>query len=313
MHSTPPSVSSLTRRRFIVESTLAASALGLSAGSSIATAQTPAPTRVGRSPVIVFSKPFQTLNAEKTAEFVADVGWDGIECPVRAKGQVEPERAAEVLPLYATALRQRKCDIFVATTDIVRIDQKHAEKTLRTLSSLGIKRIRLGFFKYDLSRSPAAQLPDIQAALKDIAAACGELGIQAGFQNHSGRTYVGAPVWDTYSMIKDMNPREIGFCFDIGHATIEGGLAWPIHAKLAEPFYTAVFVKDFTWKRTEKGWKEAWCPLGEGMVDRAFFDTLKKSSFTGPISQHHEYRWTDDAQMASLMRQDLKVLKSWLA
>lgn len=313
MNDTPSPASPLSRRRFIRETTLAASALGL-AGNAVLAAAEPA-TSSGRIayPTCVFSKPFQGLNAEKTADFVASIGWDGIECPVRAKGQIEPEKAPDLLPAYVEALKKRGLELFVATTDIQRIDQKHAESTLRTLAKQGVKRLRLGFFKYDLSRSPASQLVDVGAAVRDIAAACKELGLQAGFQNHSGRTYVGAPIWDVYSIIKDLDPRHMGFCFDIGHATIEGGLAWPIQAKLAEPFYTAVYVKDFVWKKTDKGWRESWCLLGDGMVDRAFFDTLKKSSYRGPICQHHEYRWANDAEMATMMRHDLSVLKSWLA
>jgi hypothetical protein len=76
---------------------------------------------------------------------------------------------------------------------------------------------------------------------------------------------------------------------DIGHASVEGGLSWPIEARLMERRLTAVFVKDFLWQRTDRGWREQWVPLGEGMVDRAFFQWLKTTNFSGPISQHHEY------------------------
>ncbi len=312
MHDASPPALPLSRRRFIQDSTLAVS-LGL-AGNAAAAAIEPARSsnRID-FPTCVFSKPFQGLNPEKTADFVASIGWDGIECPVRAKGQVEPGKVADVLPAYVEALRKRGLELFIATTDIQRIDQKHAESVLRTLSKLGIKRVRLGFFRYDLARSLTAQLAEVGAALRDIAAACKDLGLQAGFQNHSGRVFIGAPVWDVYSIIKDLDPRHMGFCFDIGHATIEGGLAWPLHAKVAEPFYTAVLVKDFVWKKTDKGWRESWCLLGDGMVNRAFFDTLKKSPYRGPICQHHEYRWSDESEMATMMRHDLNVLKTWLA
>ena len=66
-------------------------------------AAAPAP----RWPIIGFSKPFQTLGPEQTADTVAEIGWDGIECPVRAKGQVLPERVEEDLPKFVEALRQR--------------------------------------------------------------------------------------------------------------------------------------------------------------------------------------------------------------
>jgi sugar phosphate isomerase/epimerase len=107
--------------------------------------------------------------------------------------------------------------------------------------------------------------------------------------------------------------RHIGFCFDIGHATVEGGLSWPIEARLAEPFYTAVIAKDFYWMKGADGWKDTWCPLGEGMVSRTFFDRLKKSNYRGPICQHHEYELGDPRQMTARLQQDLKVLKEWLA
>jgi sugar phosphate isomerase/epimerase len=184
---------------------------------------------------------------------------------------------------------------------------------MRTMARLKIKRLRLGFFTYPPDRPPAERLKEIAPALKEIADACRDLGLQAGFQNHSGARYVGAPVWDIYSMIRSLDPRYIGFCFDIGHATVEGGLSWPIEARLAEPFYTAVMVKDFYWKKEASGWKDTWCPLGEGMVSRAFFDRLKQTAYRGPICQHHEYDLGDPAQMTARLQRDLKVLKKWLA
>ena len=34
--------------------------------------------------------------------------------------------------------------------------------------------------------------------------------------------------------------------------TVEGGTAWPIHARLMEPMFTAVYVKDFAWQLQKK-------------------------------------------------------------
>ena len=308
MHPTPPSSPLLTRRDFLATAAVAASVVAL--GTRPALAAEPAKARW---PIIAFSKPFQKFDAAKTAAFVADIGWDGVEFPVRAKGQVEPEAAPDELPKFAAALRAGSRDIYIATTDITSIGQKHAETVLRTASKLGIKRIRLGVWKYDLTRSPADQLREIAPALKDIAAACKELGLQAGFQNHSGGNYVGAPIWDVFSIIRDLDPAHMGMCFDIGHATIEGGLSWPIEAKLIQPFYTAVYVKDFTWKKTAKGWAATWCNLGDGMVNPMFFKELKKSAYAGPIVQHHEYELGDESTMAAHMKKDLQVLKTWLA
>lgn len=302
----PPSTS---RRGFLTRGAVAAGVFGLGRPGPVAAED----EKARRFPLIGFSKPFQDLDAERTVELVAAVGRDGIECPVRARGQVEPERAPDELPKFAEALRRRGCDIHLAATDITSLKTPHAEKVMRTLAALGIKRFRLGFFMYPPDAPPTERLKEIAPALKDIADACRDLGLQAGFQNHSGAGYVGAPVWDVYSIIQSLDPRHIGFCFDIGHATVEGGLSWPIEARLAEAFTTAVIVKDFYWKKEPSGWKDTWRPLGEGMVSRTFFDRLKKSSFRGPISQHHEYDLGDVRQMTEHFRRDLKVLKEWLA
>jgi len=141
-----------------------------------------------------------------------------------------------------------------------------------------------------------------------------ESGLQGGWQNHSGADYVGAPLWDLYIMMRDLDPQHIGVCFDIGHATLEGGLSWPVQARLMEPYYVAVFLKDFYWEKTEKGWAPRWCAFGEGSVQKSFLTNLKKSAFTGPLCQHHEYKdlGTGPAMIAN-MKKDLAKLREWLA
>jgi sugar phosphate isomerase/epimerase len=114
-------------------------------------------------------------------------------------------------------------------------------------------------------------------------------------------------------MMKDLEPRHMGVCFDIGHATIEGGLSHPIEARLVQGFFTAVLVKDFLWQRSDKGWQEKWVPLGEGMVDPSFFKWLKTTRYSGSICQHHEYDHGEGKTMIAKMKQDLKVLQEWLA
>ncbi|MCC7375645.1 MAG: sugar phosphate isomerase/epimerase [Verrucomicrobiales bacterium] len=299
------------RRQFLSTSL----ALGLGFGAALRTSAKAANTKpdTSRFPIIGFSKPFQNLDPNQTADLVAQVGWDGIEIPVRSKGQVEPERAPDDLPRFVDALRNAGRQIHLAATDITSMKTAHAETLLRTLSKLGIRRFRLGFFQYPTDISPAQHLKELAPALKDIADACHDLGLQAGFQNHSGERQVGGPIWDVYSMIKDLDPRTMGFCFDIGHATIEGGLSWRTNARLAQPFLTAILVKDFFWRRQDSRVYESWCALGEGMVNPEFFKWLKTTEYRGPICQHHEYPLGNPKERLKNFRHDLEVLKKWLA
>lgn len=265
-----------------------------------------------RFSIIGFTKPFQSLTSQQVAETVAEIGWRGIECPIRANGQIEPARVADDLPELIEALKTVNCEVSIVATDITSISQPHAETILQTLSQLGIRRLRLGYWHYRADQSPAARLDEIAPHVRELAAACKDLGLKAGIQNHSGATYVGAPVWDIHALVRDLDPSSMGICFDLGHATLEGGLSWPTQAKLMEPFLTAVFVKDFVWAKGPIGWTEQGCPLGEGMVSQQFFRQLNASKYEGPICQHHEYALGNRSQMVAHMKRDLKVLKAWL-
>jgi len=297
----------LPRREFLAKSAFTAAALALSAKSSNFAAEPPPE----RFQFIVFNKPFQDASFAQTADIVAEVGWDGIECPVREKGQILPERVEEDLPKLVEALKKRGLAILVLTSDVLAPNAR-AEKVLRTAKALGIQRYRIGFSYYDLSKPIAPQLANAKAAARDLAALNRDLGLQGGFQNHSGPKNIGAPIWDIRELVQDLDPAHLGICFDIGHATIEGGYAWPIHARAVEPFLTAVYVKDFTWQKANDAWKAKWCPLGDGMVHKEFFVWLKTTAYRGPISQHFEYQEGAGPEQIAAMKRDLATLKSWL-
>ncbi len=299
----------LSRRDFLSGITLAGAGLALTNTLPVQSANNPGK----RFPIIAFSKPFQHLNYEDTADLVAEVGWDGIECPVRKGGQVLPERVEDDLPKMVEALQKRQRKLAMITTDILGVSDPLTEKVLRAASKLGTRFYRLGGFKYRADKSMPDQIKEVRAALSDLVALNRELGMCAGFQNHSGSNNIGAPVWDIYELIKDFDRKYMGICFDIGHATIEGGLAWPLHARLMEPFYSVVYAKDFVWKKGARGWEVAWCPLGEGMIHADFFKRLKKSTYAGPISQHHEHPIGTGKPMIQALKKDLETLNTWLA
>jgi len=296
----------VSRREFFARASVAGAAMTMS--PLVFSAE---PSAAKRFKLIAFTKPFQSLSPAETADLVADVGWDGVEMPVRKGGQVVPEKVEDDLPKFVEALRARGRELTIATTDVTSVTPLN-EKVLRAVSKLGIKRYRLGSFQYAKDKPIATQLDEIAGRLREVVALNKELGLQAGFQNHSGANYVGAPIWDIWTMIKDLDPKFMGHCFDIGHATLEGGLAWPTHFRLAEPRLTAVFVKDFQWQKRATGWKDVWCPLGEGMVNKSFFKLLKATKYDGPICQHHEYELGDREKMTAHFKRDLATLREWL-
>jgi sugar phosphate isomerase/epimerase len=298
-----------SRRRF-----LASSAVGVLAGTAGGRALAATPPAARSYPLIGFTKPFADLSFDATADLVAEVGWDGVEVAVRegSSTHIAPARVEEDLPRMVEALGKRAKQLAIVTTSVVALDSA-GERVLKATAAAGIPRVRLGFLKYPQDGDPAKRVADLHAALADVAAACRDLGLQAGYQNHSGAGYVGAAVWDLHEALADLDPKHVGGCFDIAHATVEGGLAWPLHARLMADHLVAVFCKDFFWERNDAGQKLRWCPLGEGVVQKSFFDWLKTTGFSGPISQHHEYGGLGTGpEMVAQLKRDLARLREWL-
>jgi sugar phosphate isomerase/epimerase len=238
-----------------------------------------------------FTKPLQHLSYAEMAKTIAAMGFDGIEGAVRPKGHVLPERVGEDLPKLAAALKDSGLKFTVMTTAINEVSaEQHTEKILRAAAAAGVKRYRMGYYKYDLSKPIRAQLDEFRPKLKDLIALSHELGIKPIYQNHSGKDYFGGPIWDLAEVLADHDPAQVGVAFDIGHATVEGAKAWPLNFAVIRPFLDTVYVKEPSWKDNVLGWG----PVGEGAVDKGFFKLLKESDFSGPVSVHVEYLGHDD-------------------
>lgn len=292
------------RRAFLQRAAVVGSSLLVSRGAACG-----AVAAVPRRPICAFIKFIQSLSYEQMAHEVAEIGFDGIESTVRKGGHVLPERVEDDLPRQLEAVKSAGIDVTMISTDVLRLDQPYTRKVLETASCLGIKKYRMGFYYYSSKRPLESQLKDVRAALVDLAAFNRENGMSAVYQNHSGADYVGAPIWDICSVLEDISPDEVGIAFDIRHATIEGGLDWPLNFRRARPHVRAYFMKDFDWN----GRMDTHVPLGTGRVDPAYFAMLRESADDYPVSLHVEYlEHAGVKENVAALRKDLGTLKKLL-
>ena len=293
----------MQRRHFLATTALA-----------LPTILTAAPIKapVAKPKIIGFSKVFIDLDAEKTAELVADVGWDGIDIPIR-KGvsHIDPAKVSDDLPKMIEALKKRDKQIFVVTTDITKMGAQE-EAFLRILAANGIKKYRLGFVNYKPNDNPMKVVREFAPALKDIAAMNKELGLWSGYQNHSGPTRLGGPVWDILLAMEGTDPAHMGLCFDIAHATVEGGTNWPVQVRAARDRIGALNVKDYRWREAKGEWNRDACPIGDGIVRKKFFTDIIADGCTAPLCQHFEYEIGDAKERIVHFKRDLALLRSWI-
>ncbi len=242
--------------------------------------------------VSVFSKHLQFVDGEELAKVTTAIGFDGVDLAVRKGGHVEPATVAKDLPALAGIFRKNGLELPMITTDIADADTPFAEDVLKSASALGIRYYRFGDFKWAADKPFAAQLEAMKPRLAKLAALNARYQTCAMYHTHSGVGVVGASIWDLWYLMKDLDPKLVGMNYDIGHATIEGGLGgWIDSFKIAGKYVRGIAVKDFAWEKDAKGaWRPNWKPIGEGMVKLPqFFGMVAETDFSGPLQMHFEY------------------------
>lgn len=298
----------LDRRTF-----LKAAAFGVASGSLLPMSQLQAaPAARTANEICVFTKPLQSLSFDDLAEKISKLGFDGLEAPIRVGGHIEPAAVPDQLPGMVETLKKRGLNITVMTSSINDPDDPLTEPILATASKLGIKRYRMQYLRYEKNQPIQKQLDNWRPQLRDLAAMNKQFGITAVYQNHAGDGMLGSALWDLQRVLDGISPDEIGVAYDIRHATVEGGMSWPVTFRMIQPHLNTVYVKDFVWDEV----KPKNVPLGEGRVSPTFFKLLAETGFKGPISLHEEYL---DHRLPELvpqhlaaMKQDLATLRNWL-
>ena len=295
----------LSRRKFV--RLCAAASVGVTAAPLLMAKDKPP-----RNKFTLFTKQLEALSYDRLAEAVAEMGFDGIEGTIRPGGHVTPERVPDDLPKFVEALKKRGLELTIMASGINNAKDPLNVQQLRVAAKLGVKRYRMKYFMYDLKKPVAKQLDEIRPALKDLVALNRELGLQAIYQNHSGRDYVGAPLWDLVELFKTHDPKHLAIAFDVGHATLEGTHTHVLQGNLVRPHLGSIYVKSFR----REGNKIEWCGLSQGVVEGKWVRALVEADVTVPVNMHEEYIDHRDPKLVpehlKAMRKDMATLKEWL-
>lgn len=277
----------MERRNFIKTTGLSVAGFGLAeagmAGNGMA-------GKALKRPVCAFTKCLQFLNFDQIAEVLARLEFDGADITVRPAGQIEPENVKAELPKAVKTLQKSGIAIPMMVTAVTDANDPLSVELLKVAADSGIRYYRMGWLAYDFKQTIQQNLDSFKGTFERLARLNEKLGIHGGYQNHSG-LHVGAPVWDLYDLVKDVDPKYLGVQYDIRHAVTEGGYSWMLGMKRIEPWIRTICIKDFVWGKDPKGgWRHQNVLLGEGMVN--FNEFLKEYAglkVEAPISIHFEY------------------------
>jgi sugar phosphate isomerase/epimerase len=240
-----------------------------------------------------------------------DLGFDGCNLAVIPGGHIPPEKAGAELMRAIEAVAGVGLEVPIVSTAVTSGADMSGRTILSIAGFMGIPVFRPGYWHYGNAPDIETRQMEVQREMMGLASIGRAYNVAMAVHNMSGDN-VGANLFELSAMFRGIDPRWVGYDFDAGYATEEGGAGgWNTALRLALPRLKAVTVKDFYWTKEGGAWKVTPCPLGEGMVDwPRFFGTLAKARFNGPLTIEMKYQPKDDL---NAIRKDLEFVRKQLA
>jgi L-ribulose-5-phosphate 3-epimerase len=232
------------------------------------------------------------------------MGFDGADLVVQPGGHITPEHADLDFMRAIESMTGSGMDVWMVSTPYTSPADPTVRIAMQWGGQMGVPFFRPGHWKYGAGEVEQ-RLAEAQRDLSGFANIARVVGMSVGVHN-STPDCVGAAIFDTNMIIRGMDPHLVGYDFDTGYASAQGGPAgFATALKIAMPRLKMVTARDCYFKKEGDAWKLVECPLGEGMVDWAgFFKTVARARFAGPISLQVGYEGGLPA-----VRKDLAFLK----
>jgi sugar phosphate isomerase/epimerase len=207
-----------------------------------------------------YSRHLQWLRtADEVADAVFELGCDGLMPSVQPyPGHVAPEQVAKDLPSFVKTLRSHGLRVTqIRGPEITDATNPQIEAILRVGSDLGITHYWFGSYHYDLTKPLTPQIDTVKLSVDKLVKLNQRYHTTVMFHTYAMPTSVGATIWDLLSVMKNFDPKHVGFHWDTGHMSLHGGEMWQVLMQAAGPYIAGVAWKD-------RGWQQNLGLKGEG-------------------------------------------------
>ncbi len=254
----------------------------------------------------VFTKPWKDPIDALGAK-IKDMGFDGIELPVRPGYQVAPEKVEKDLPVTTRALADLglKIHSVAGTVD---------EPTMAACAESGIPMIRIC-----VQIPEGANYLDFEAQQRkewdQLVPLLDKYKVTIGVQNHCDRWVTNAMGLRT--LLEGYDPAHIAAVWDPAHNALNGE-PMDLALDIIESKICMVNLKNAFWKQINgpeaeyAQWRPYWTTGRNGMAPWSFVaQELKRRSWSGPLCLTAEY--SDEPSVDRLAREDIAYAKQLFA
>jgi len=261
-------------------------------------------------PITVFTKPWQTLEIGELADLVVELGFDGIELPVRKGFQVEPDSIEASLGNAVEVFKERDLMIYSVAGDLDR-------KTARACVQAGVPVLRT-MLKLDPEKTYMQNVVEFQEFCEEVGEELKGSNTTIGLQNHCDE-FVTSSIGLIHS-IESLPVDQVSAVLDLGHTGLDGegeeiaiDIAWSRLSMIN--LKNAIRIEDGKDAGGATIWNHTWVSGREGFTSWSkVVAELSKRKYELPICLTAEYK---DASLNTLsgdavvkpLKEDLSFLK----
>ena len=250
----------MDRREFFQTSFLAALAgKVLSDGTLAHAAQAPAAAQPGGAPAaaprrLIMDAYTRCLHwirdPDEIAEAAIEMTCGGVQPTVQEyPGHIDPAKVAQELPAFVKTMQKHGLRVKQIRggnqTDVTA----PVEAMVGTMGQVGATHYWLGTDNYDLSKPIMPQLDAIKLKVDRFVKLNQKHGTTLMYHTRAGANSVGSAVWDLLYVMKDFDPKHVGFHWDTGHMALHGSNMWELLMRTAGPYIVAISWKDRSWQQ----------------------------------------------------------------
>ena len=250
----------------------------------------------------VFTKRWK-MPARQLGMFVHDLGFDGIELPVRPGYQVEPENVARDLPIVAKQLVECGVCIYSVAGPV-------DEATIAACGEVGVPVIRVMVSVRD--NAYLAAIERVKREYDALVPLLDRCGVTIGVQNHCGNFVTSAV--GLREIVAQYDPKHVAAVWDVAHCALDGELPG-LALDILWSHLCMVNLKNPVWQRTNgpeaesAEWKVYWTSGRQGLASWPnVAREIQNRDWQGVLCLTAEY--SDHSSVDRLIAEDIAFAKS---
>jgi sugar phosphate isomerase/epimerase len=185
---------------------------------------------------------------DQIAEAAIEMTCGGIQPTVGAyPAHIDATKVTTELPAFVKTMQKHGLRVKqIRGGNQTSADAAGLEAMVAAMGQAGATHYWCGTDQYDLTKPILPQLDAIKKKVEGFVALNQKHGTTLMYHTRAGANSVGSVVWDLLYVMKDFDPKYVGFHWDTGHMSHHGSNMWELLMRTAGPYVAAVSWKDRT-------------------------------------------------------------------